>query len=223
MDKKLASDTFVSFDPSKIEQKLSSASSTSSMSTLAPLPSQIQTIEANLTKTISDFKKAVIVSVTLIAWTNIMLLWAMQVSSSHDSLYVPLSFNLLVTGSMITAVCLRREILHIQHHHQLASIHKNRDIERDYRNFTFICFATFPLLAIIAAVTFFHITMYLKDGDGACPTTYFGTLQNLNPNGKAITVLYFFSYIGIYLSAIYANFLAPKICRLYDERLPILG
>lgn len=184
--------------------------------------SHAPSIETLLCQTVVSFKRAIFSCLGLILWTNILLFWALEESSTPISLYLPTFFNLLITGSMTTAILFRKELLRVQSRNSTSAPHDStfRDLERDYQKFTFLCSVTLPIMASVACFTIFHITLNLKEGSvSSCPTTFWETLKHLSPEGQAITILYILTYIGIYISAMYTNHLAPKICKLYDERL----
>lgn len=180
--------------------------------------SKLETIQLSLIKRVSQFRTAIISMTCFILSTNIILLWAVFASWFPQVLYGPILFNVLLTGSIVTAVFFRKELLSVQ-----ADIHepvsKNRDIERDYQKFTLLCLITLPMMAVVTAITLLHIIMEQRQTpDQPCPTTYSGTVHHLDDNSKAITVLYVFVYVGIYVSTIWANYMIPQIAKLYDER-----
>lgn len=165
------------------------------------------------------FRNAVFASAGLLLWSNVLIIWAMQQSTSVHSLLFPLCANAVLTGSLMTMLFQRKVMFDVQEYGTEFSRYTAKDLVRKYQHFGLLCCAVLPMVVLICWLTLSHVWLDLSTSRTTCPDTYGGVFHSLTRDGQAIGLLYILTLNAIYIATLVANYFAIFLSFHYIDHL----
>jgi hypothetical protein len=184
-----------------------------------PRSEQISLTQSVVQNRIADalyhFRNSIGTSSFFILFSNALVIWILEQSTSLKSMLFPLCFHILLTGSFLTLVVQRRVLFQIQLE---IETFRYKDLAKKYHQFIFFSLILLPCLTLICAVSLFHVSLDVSfhiKGTHTCATSYLTALDTLSPMGKTIVSLYSATLVILLISSWIGNYFASILSSAY--------
>jgi hypothetical protein len=170
----------------------------------------------SIRKCISKFKGASVTCLSLVVWTNALIIWTMNASPNNQSMWFPVGFHALLTGALLSILGVQGRAMFRFEESPLS--YRYQDSSTRYQDFMWLSAMLLPFLTIIGGMTIFHVSLELRNTTNeVCPHTYLSAWTAMTMTGQWIVGLYLVTYVGIFVSVNLANFFAKGISCSYIE------